>query len=413
MTLLEQMDAEISNYDVMMEATAITSYIMKEKLFPQIDAVLSTPVGDRKFKQLVGNFLDKNNSKLHTSGPAYFIIFADDDKKGFFDLFKIDPKYVKKLVKEVTAQIGSKSDFKLLSNNPIFWVFYGCIRFYHMKKDQKGLNTALAIYALSDYPSVYSTIFPHEPNLGVLQYTMDNLTGKFIMKKEKHVFGALFTSISHSYDFLSPYMTDASDAEIIRFIQRIRNDQKSMLKKIMDQYMKNHAKGLRVSLTKDSTDEVKIDDEYQNNTSVVEFTARKVMLAAVRDGVDIQRCSNCATVCQVSISNVRFYMSKIITEKYTNDIEQFIEAILFIFMYDDKHRPEDINSSMFLPWCAELFRKTNSNNENIKCIKESLDKWAEETGINAKFSRRDATKTNYKKAIFFYFAFSIQTYNKY
>lgn len=410
MDLLNDMDDELNLF---LEASSkISSYIMRDNLFPKIDAVLSTPVGDRKFKQLVGNFLDRNNEKLHTSGPAYMIIFADDDKKDFFDLFKIDPRNVKKLVKEVTNQLGSKSDFKLLSNNPIFWVFYGCIRFYHMKKDQKGLNTALAIYALSDYPSVYSVIIPHEPNLGVLQYTMDNLTDKYIMKKERHVFGALFTSITHSYEFLSPYMSDASDAEIIRFIQRIRNDQKSMLKKIMDQYMKNYNKGLRVKLTKDSAEEVKIDDEYQNNTSIVEFISRKVTLPTIVNGVDLQRCSNCATICQVSISNVRFYMSKIISEKYTDEIEKFIESMLFIFLYEDKYKEEDINSSKFLPWCVELFRKTNSNNDNIKCIKDSLNKWAEETGINAKFSNRDATKTNYKKAIFFYFAFSIQTYNK-
>ena len=128
MDLLNDMDDELNLF---LEASSkISSYIMRDNLFPKIDAVLSTPVGDRKFKQLVGNFLDRNNEKLHTSGPAYMIIFADDDKKDFFDLFKIDPRNVKKLVKEVTNQLGSKSDFKLLSNNPIFWVFYGCIRFY-------------------------------------------------------------------------------------------------------------------------------------------------------------------------------------------------------------------------------------------------------------------------------------------
>ena len=86
-------------------------------------------------------------------------------------------------------------------------------------------------------------------------------------------------------------------------------------------------------------------------------------------------------------------------------------SILFIFLYDGGHDQEDINSSMFLPWCADLFRKTNSNNANIKTIKTFLDKWAEEIGIHSRFTR-EASRVNYKKAIFFYFVFSIQSYNK-
>ena len=70
----------------------------------------------------------------------------------------------------------------------------------------------------------------------------------------------------------------------------------------------------------------------------------------------------------------------------------------------------DINSSYFLTWSAELFRKTNSNDANIARIKTILDQWAESSGVHAKF-KREASRINYKKAIFFYFILSIQAYN--
>ena len=130
-------------------ANEINTYIMKERLYPKIDAVLSTSVGDRRFKQYVGNFIDRNNQKLHTSGPVYLIPFGDRDKAEFFTLFKVTPKEIRDLVDEVIKTLGSKSEFMLLRGNPIFWVFYLCIRYYTLSKDKKGLNCALAIYALS------------------------------------------------------------------------------------------------------------------------------------------------------------------------------------------------------------------------------------------------------------------------
>ena len=397
--------------DIFLEAENTNSHIIIDKLYPTIKEVLDTPQGDRKFKQLVGNFMDRNSTKLHTSGPLYMIPFGDIDKSQYFTLFKINPKDVQAMVLEITNQINAGSDFKLLRGNPIFWVFYCCIRYYTIKKDEKGINTSLAIYALSAYPSVYDTFFKYPPNEAVMQYTMDNLSEKYLMKRGGHVFGGLFLSIKHSYEFLKPFMQDGSDKEIIRFIQRIRNDQKSMIKNICDQYMKNHAKGLRVKLTKDSYDEVQLDIDTDNNTTVVEITANNIVNQIITNGLDLRRVTICKDLANIGLSDCRFYLSKIIAVKYTEEIQAFIHAILFLYLYDEHKKKEDINSSNFLVWSSELFRKTNSNNKNIKCIKDTLDKWGEETGVHSKF-KREASRVNYNKAIFWYFILSIQYYNK-
>ena len=94
--------------------------IMLQKLYPIIESKLSTPVGDRKFKQLVGQYMDRNNEKLHTSGPVYLIPFGDTDKQGYYDLFEIDPKEVVSLVNDVLKGMNATGEFKLLKNNPIF-----------------------------------------------------------------------------------------------------------------------------------------------------------------------------------------------------------------------------------------------------------------------------------------------------
>ena len=253
------------------------THIMRDNLYPKIEEVLKTPVGDKKFKHIVGSYIDRHSTALYKAGPMEMIPYADNDKAEMYNLFNITEKEVKDLTDKVISNIPSSSDFKLLKNNPIFWVLYCCIRYYTLKKDEKGVHTALAIYACAVYPSIFSLFFKYGVNEAVMQYTMDNLSKKFtFIKSGGNLFSGLMTSITSSYTFLKPNMKDASDKEMIRFIQRIRNDQKSMIKNVCDQYMQNHAKGLRVNLTKDAYDEIAFDDQAENNTSVVEVVSNNI-----------------------------------------------------------------------------------------------------------------------------------------
>ena len=400
---------EKNETELFLEAAGDT-YIIKTKLYPIVESVLSTSIGDRKFKDAVGKFIDRNNDKLKTPGPLYMIAFTDIDKAEFFNIFGISPDDVVKLVIEITSTINA-SDFKYLKQNPVFWLFLCCIRYYTIKKDVKGVNTALIIYSLSVYPSIFNKYFKYEVSSpGVMAYTIDNLTDKFIIKKQNHIFGALTFSIQNSYKFLQSALIDGSDKECIRFIQRIRNDQNSMIKKISDQYYKNQAKGLSIGTALDTGAEGEIIDSYTNDTSEVESTTRGIILPLLENGVNMNFVEAAAKISQISVSEVRFFMSKILIDEEFDSIVKFIEAILFVWLYYEKKARREINSSDFLLWSLQLFRKTNSNDKNIVTIKETLNHWGDMSGLHGKFTR-EASRINYKKAFFFYFILAIQYYN--
>jgi hypothetical protein len=113
---------------------------------------------------------------------------------------------------------------------------------------------------------------------------------------------------------------------------------------------------------------------------------------------------------QISVAEVRFYLSKIVVENEAQTIEKFIESILFVWLYDEKKTRKEINTSEFLIWASKLFRKTNSNDANISRIKDTLNEWGDMSGLHKKFTR-EASRINYKRAIFFYFILAIQYYN--
>lgn len=412
---IDNLLSDIDHGSLISEDTKPKSTMILDRVYPHIEKTLSTPQGSQRFKNMVGTFMDRNHTKLHTPGPQYMIGFTDKDKAEYFALFGISDKEVISIVTELTKTITDKSKFLYLRQNPILFVFWACIRYYYLKKDDKGLNTSLAIYAIAVYPSVYSAFFKYPPNADVMKYTIDHMSEKFTIKRAGSIFSALFISINSSFEFLKQFIKAGDDYEVIRFIQRIHNDQKSMIRNICDIYTKNYKAGLRTSQSLDSAlnsnNLAAIDNSYENNTTIVDSVAQKVTIPILTNGVNLQIVSQAKDIAGISLADCRYYIAKILTDKNSGDIRSFVHSILFRFLYDDRHQPNEINSKEYLIWCSSLFRQTNSKNDNIRNIKDLLDKWAEETGIHAKF-KREASRVNYKKAIFFYFCLSIQFYNK-
>jgi hypothetical protein len=385
------------------------TYIIKDELYPKIDAVLSTDQGKRNFNNIIGRYVSRNNDKLTTSGPQYLIPFTMKDKQEYFDLFSVSDTEVAALVDKITKQVNDKANWRLFKNNPIFFIFYCCIRYATLAKDAKLLNSALIAMALSVYPSIFAKYFRYEPNPNIMQYTIDNLSNRFIIKKSNHIFGTLTYSIQSSWKFHEKDFSRGADQDVIRFIQRIRNDQNSLLKKIANAYQTNYKKGLFVTTQVDAYDD-NINVDNVNNTNKVETLSNKIVLSMLTNGVDLRIADFASNAAQVSKLDLRNYISLIINEKESETMKEFISSILFLYLYTDSHEPDEIRSKEFIGYALQLFKKTNSKDKNVTNIKTTLDKWGTSSGIYRKFSR-SATRVDYTKAIFMYFILSIQMYS--
>lgn len=385
------------------------TYIIKDELYPKIEAVLSTDQGKRNFNNIIGRYVSRNNDKLTTSGPQYLIPFTMKDKQEYFDLFSVSDTEVAALVDKITKQVNDKANWRLFKNNPIFFIFYCCIRYATLAKDAKLLNSALIAMALSVYPSIFAKYFRYEPNPNIMQYTIDTLSNRFIIKKSNHIFGTLTYSIQSSWKFHEKDFSRGADQDVIRFIQRIRNDQNSLLKKIANAYQTNYKKGLFVTTQVDAYDD-NINVDNVNNTNKVETLSNKIVLSMLTNGVDLRIADFASNAAQVSKLDLRNYISLIINEKESETMKEFISSILFLYLYTDSHEPDEIRSKEFIGYALQLFKKTNSKDKNVTNIKTTLDKWGTSSGIYRKFSR-SATRVDYTKAIFMYFILSIQMYS--
>lgn len=396
--------------DIITEDTKTATYLIKTSIYPRVEKILDTPEGSKRFTNLVADYINRNSAKLTTAGPMYLVPFTDKDKAGYFALFNITPNEIKEVVNEVTKSLNANANFLFLRQNPIYVLFYCVIRYYTLKKDSKKLNDALIITSLAYYPSIFDKYYKFNPNQGIMQYTIDNLSQRFLIKKTKHIFGTLVQSIQGSWKFHEKFFYDASDAEVVRFIQRIRNDQNSLMKKIKANYMENAKKGLTVTTQVDSFDDEALIVDNENDTNKVETLTNKIVMAMILNGVDLRICDFSSSAANVSKIDLRNYLSNIVTEKNSNEMKSIIESMLFIYLYDEKHTFNDINTKEFLSFALALFKKTNSKNENIGNIKNILNKWGEKTQLFARFTR-NGTRNDYMKGFYLYFILSIQKYN--
>lgn len=394
---------------VMLEA-ATDSKLILDSIYPKVEKVLSTPNGDRQFRTIIGTFIDKNGERLNAPGPCYNIPFTDIEKDKYFNLFDLDKNEVKLLNKECLKKINDKGTFRIISEHPLLSVLFCVNRFYSIKKDEKGLNLSLAVISLYMYPLVYTKYFKYGTNPAVMQYTVDNLSDKFILKKVGNIFSLWMHTIQQCYSFHKNNIIGGSDIGFVNYIMRIRNAYNSGMKKIASEFYKNYKAGNAVYTASDSMED-NPDGAIENDSNRVEAITDKILQNILTSGIDLRLAEAAARSVQVSQVDLRNYLNIILVEGQTNNLRAMIESIIFLFLYESKRTINDINSRVFLEYCLALYKKTNSLNKNITRIKAILDAWLKVVMGNKPFNRGHNTLMCYKRGIYIYFVLSIQKYS--
>lgn len=409
--VMESVDPECECLVAFMEAAVKNTTILKDLIYPIVEKTFITQANVRKYKMLISQFFEKNTPKLTTPGPQYLIVFGDADKDEFYKLFGITKEEIVFAMKNVIKSAGSSAEFKYLTNNPFLSFLYYIIRYFTLHHDDKALNATLGLFSIDVYWSIFTKYFPNGVIEPVMNYTIDNLTDKFIIKKAGTIFGALTESAKHSYEFHKSKIRTGNDPDCIAFLQRIRNDQNSMFRTLSGIYYDNHKKGNAITTRNDDYDpENPILDDITSASTEVQATVNRVCMPMIANGVDISLAEAAATIGNVSVTNLRIYLMKIFVNERLDEITQIVESILFLYINGEHKSSRDIRSAHFLYWTNALFKKTNSKDGNIVRINTILNRWGEETGIYKAF-KSEGSKINYKRAIFTYIAMCIQKYN--
>ena len=151
--------------------------------YAKVEKVLSTPAGSAKYQRIIENFLGRNINKLITKGPVHKLVFGSADQKQIFDLFGTSAKEINDIVEPFLKSVNPHTDWKLITNNPVYLLIASACFYYHAHKKKKELDSAIIEMGVAIYWSIMVKYWPYGANEGIMNYTIDKLSGKFLIKQ--------------------------------------------------------------------------------------------------------------------------------------------------------------------------------------------------------------------------------------
>jgi hypothetical protein len=242
-----------------------------------------------------------------------------------------------------------------------------------------------------------------------MTYTINNLSQKFKVRQTNNLLEALADTAMGALNLHKDDLIKGTDKGIVDYVLSMRTRLNSFMKKIAQEFYKNQQEGKYINLEINNNDKENYR-EADASSYAINGIVNKVSLKLLVDGPPIKLITISAKTNQVSVNELRNYISRMIVTKNRDEINIVMESILFLFMFDSKNTIQDINSDKFILYCLDLYKRANTTDKNIIRIKTILDKWLTEAGIYKK-TQRNATINNFRKALFTFFVLTIQYFN--
>lgn len=372
--------------------------VIVDSLFAKLSANLDKKENTLNLSKGIDRYLDKNMEDLTKPGPTKLILFTETDKQVAFDATGLDPKEIDKAIKDSKIRMWTSV------KKPIVIDLTLALRYYKMKKDTKMETKLLSYLVMSMYPSLFTNFWKYPPNEDIMRYTVNNLSNKFKLKQSGYFFGTLMETAQLSDKTYTKKLLNGTDEDLNYYIQALNTRIRSLLRKIANEFYINEREKNYMGDEYDNND----PDNFKQADSTA-FAVDRIKTSVVMklmNGIDYRNIDRSAEMCKVSKNELRNYINSLLVSENRPDIERMVEAILYLFLYDDKNKASEVDDMKFLIYCLEVYKKSNTSDENIKAIKEILDKWLKDLGTYKK-TQNLSTINNFRKSIYTFFVFSI------
>lgn len=378
--------------------------------YKNIESTLSNKNNISKYKAIIGEYIDKNSDALSAIGPTQNILFTDYEKKQVYDLFNIDPKAVN------DARLKSKIKLTGLNlSDPFKLVIPLIIRYFTINKNDEMVHLSCFFLGASLYPALYRKYWKYTPpDTKVMEYAINNMSYKYKIKQTGNLMLAIDDTCYGAYTLYNEKggkddLMSATDKGIIEFVFSIHTRLNSFLKMISKAWYEAYQNGNYLEGEYESDD----DDSFREADSsmyAIERIVDKVSVKLIVQGPPMKLITTSAKVNKVSVNELRNYLNTMVVSERMKDIKAILESILFIFLYDNRNSTNDINTDKFFLYCLDVYKRSNTTDENIIKIKAILDGWLDDLDVYKK-TQRKATINDFRRALYTFFVLSIQYYN--
>lgn len=381
----------------------ITSVILAN-IYPKVEQAFTSKETQRKFSAIVASYVDRNVNRLSTAGPSKRTLFSDMERNKVYDLIDFDPKLCKAIVKQSNY---IKASWKIV-NDPFNLVMMMILRYAKLNNLDQINQLAVTYLTLSMYPSLHYKYFKFEPNEAIMQYTINNLSNKFKVKQVGNILQALVDTTALADKTYDKNIRHANDKELTDYINAYKTRLNSLIKKIRDAFEKDYRSGNYMNTERDNEDEndFKTSD---SNSLLIQRIVDQVVLKLSVNGPDSRIVDISAKMNQVSVNETRNTLNQLTQNKDESvNIRALCESILYLYLFNGENHVNDLNGSKFLTFCLAVYKKSNTNDENVIKVKSILDTWIEKYSETYRKTQRVATLNNFRRALYTFFVFTLQ-----
>lgn len=379
-----------------------------------MDNIINKPGIDKRINdslqymiKQMSTHIEKLAPLLATSGIEKRINFSTADERMFIDSTGISFDNVN----EAISKCKMISDNFITQKNP-FYILSSCLVFYFNKNkiEYKGINVAKLItfyMAIRLYKTVFGAFFPNYlPNREVMSATIEKLdSNRYSLKKYKTIFATLKYIADSHYENFQDILSNEIDDNVGYYLINLHNRIRMMVRTISNLYYENHKKGVRLgedSLELENEEGETYLNDIENISTLVTINSRKIYMSFISDSIcntKILRsvCNNT----KISMSKMTITINNMISSR-DNLIETLITKMLSMFYLSGGTA---INSTKFLNIMAEVYRVSNTANQQTTEIKEILDQLMRKFSKSYLETNNISTISVLKKTLFLYIVF--------
>jgi len=381
-----------------------SSVVVKEKYYPEIVKNI-TKDGGREFLSYIPRYIDRNHDKLFNADFKHLSWRADGlDGEVVFNLVGKNPEELSKIIKE-TKQT---EDNWVLYNKPEYWSLIFIIKYFQDVKKEKEMKMTILYFALALYSSVIRKCFKFEPTPAIMEYTINTLSNRYDIKKYGTIVNVLQKLSYGCHETYKDFLMDSDfcDVHIKDYLNNMYVRINNFVKEILTVYIKNKENKNYMNTEREKTD---AEDFYETNniSNKIYQMTEKVGNTIITSNLNLSIVENSAKISNVSISEVRNVVTKII-EKDDKRIKEFIALFLHQYLIVDRHPENTFNSSNFLVYTLKIYGKSNTNDKGVIRMKQILDEWLKENSEKYLKTQRVASLIAFRKSIMLFFCISTQ-----
>jgi ribosomal protein L30E len=358
------------------------SYIFKEDIVDKYGETFMKNI--QKIQGVIKNYVQKYSSLYGLRAPTVRIPFTDYDKSDLFKAAGISSDLIKKSIMKLHANdINLKNRIITDPFNELCSILTG---YYFQNKDRfkKPQNEYSYPYHFTSlyltmkfYCSVYYRSFPvSDPSPDVMDYTIENLSRKFLLKKVNNVYDIVKYYSETIIENMEDRILRGADIDYVYFCTNLDTRIGGFMKSLAAQFYKNKEEKNRTQ-TETAARQNEEGEFFVGNTSnissILESSVRKIITRFISDNTIDDSILN------VACSRTKFSKPKLVIiinkiREHTDDkLKEVLSNIIMYYLLTSKKDISAIRSREFITTMINLYSISNTKNEIILKIKDLLE----------------------------------------